>query len=124
MTTIKVKARLHPTEDPEKVAVAITNLFGDIELRLDEEKGLLYGVINEKEQLLNLRNTISRDRIRSTLNRTLSRWADEDYLSFGFNRQAAYAGHVSLNLTNEDPLDPIQVQIRGDVQDIIEYLTR
>ena len=78
--------------------------------------------INEIKSLANFRSIIARDRIRTTLNNTLLRWMNEDYLSFGLNRQAAFAGHVSLNLTNEDPMGPIQVQIKGDVQDVISYL--
>jgi predicted RNA binding protein with dsRBD fold (UPF0201 family) len=122
MTTINIKAQLQPTEDPEKVTKAITNLFGEIPLNIDTEQNVITGKIGEIIQLKDLRGRIAQDRIRTTLNNTLSRWMNEDYLSFGLNRQAAYAGHVSLNLTNEDPMGPIQVQIRGDVQQVIDFL--
>ena len=71
-----------------------------------------------------LRNRIAQDRIRTTIYNTLTRWVNGNNLSFGFNRQAAYAGHVSLNLTNEDPMGPIQVQIHGDVEEIIDFLCK
>ena len=122
MTTIKIKAQLQPTEDPEKVSKAITNLFGAIPLTIDQEQVIITGKLDEINQLTDLRSRIAQDRIRTTISNTLTRWTDNDYLSFGFNRQAAYAGHVSLNLTNEDPMGPIQVQIRGDVQDAIDFL--
>ena len=122
MTTIKIKAQLQPTEDPEKVSKAITNLFGAISLTIDQEQAIITGKLDEITQLTDLRSRIAQDRIRTTISNTLTRWTDNDYLSFGFNRQAAYAGHVSLNLTNEDPMGPIQVQIRGDVQDAIDFL--
>ena len=39
------------------------------------------------------------------------------------NRQAAYAGHFSLNLKGEDAMGPIQVRVEGDVQAVISYLS-
>ncbi|MFH1179891.1 MAG: RNA-binding domain-containing protein [Candidatus Bathyarchaeota archaeon] len=122
MTVIKIKAQIQPTEDPEKVTKALTNLFGNIQLNHDHEENMITGKIEEITQLKELRNRIAQDRIRTTLSNTLTRWMDDDYLSFGLNRQAAYAGHVSLNLTNEDPMGPIQLQIRGDVLALIEFL--
>ncbi|MFC1803102.1 RNA-binding domain-containing protein [Thermoproteota archaeon] len=123
MTNIKIKAKIQATEDPIKVIKAIKNIFGNIEITHDIEQNVLTGKeINEIKSLANFRSIIARDRIRTTLNNTFLRWMNEDYLSFGLNRQAAFAGHVSLNLTNEDPMGPIQVQIKGDVQDVISYL--
>lgn len=119
---IRVKAQIQPTEDPEKVKKAITNLFGDISLNIEED--LISGRLTEITQLRELRSRIAQDRIKATLNKTLTRWIKDDYLSFGLNRQAAYAGHVSLNLTNEDPMGPIQVQIRRNATEIVEYLTK
>ena len=124
MTLIKIKAQLQPTEDPERVVHAINNLFGDIPLDHDIEQNVITGKISEINQLRDLRARIAQDRIRVTIYNTLSRWAKDDYLSFGLNRQAAYAGHVSLNLTNEDPMGPIQVQIRGEVQKAIDFISQ
>ena len=123
MISIKIKARIQPTEDPEKIIKAITNLFGNVQLDHDLEENIVIGKLSKINQLNELRSRIAQDRIRTTLNKTLTRWTNENYLSFGLNRQAAYAGHVSLNLTNEDPMGPIQVQIRGDVPKLIEFLT-
>ena len=124
MTSIRVKAELQPTEDPERVIKAIKNLFGDIQLNHDKENNIITGKIMEINQLKELRGRIAQDKIKATINNTLTRWAKEDYLSFGLNRQAAFAGHVSLNLTNADPMGPIQVQIRGDVQEAIDFISR
>jgi len=124
MTVINIKALLQPTEDPERVVKAITNLFGDIQLEHDIDQNRITGKIPEIKLLRDLRGRIAQDRIKVTIYNTLSRWAKDDYLSFGLNRQAAYAGHVSLNLTNEDPMGPIQVQIRGDVQEAIDFISQ
>jgi len=122
MTIIKITAELQQTEDPEKVKRAISNLFGEITLKIDTKQKNITGDISEINQLRYLKVKIAQERIRTTLYKTLTRWMKEDFLSFGFNRQAAFAGHVSLYLTNEDPMGPIQVQIRGDVEEVISYL--
>jgi hypothetical protein len=125
MTRIKIKAQLQPTEDPEKVEKAIRKLFGDIALNHNKEDSLITAKLETPESLRDFRSRIAQDRIKTTLNNTLTRWTkEENYLSFGLNRQAAYAGHVSLNLTNEDPMGPIQVQIRGDIEEVIAFLCK
>ncbi|MBN2335204.1 hypothetical protein JXL21_06550 [Candidatus Bathyarchaeota archaeon] len=118
-----IRAGLKPTEDPKKVEEAITKLFGEIALDTDADEMTISAKLDGVEALSDFRNRIAQDRIRDTLKRVLTRWTDEDRLSFGLNRQAAYAGHVSLNLQGEDPMGPIQVNIEGDVEQVIRYLT-
>ena len=115
-----IRARLQPTEDPDKVAQAIRNMFGEIEL--ETEQDVVSARLEGVEALSGLRGRIAQDRIKDTVKKMFTRWAEEDVLSFGLNRQAAYAGHVSLNLKGEDPMGPIQVRIEGDVQSVISFL--
>jgi len=119
---IDIQAHVNPTEDPKKVTKAIRNLFGDIPLIFDASNNNLTGKITKIEGIREFRARIAQDRIRTTIKNTLTRWMTDEYLSFGLNRQAAFAGHVSLNLTNEDPMGPIQVKIKGDIQDVIDFL--
>ncbi len=120
MTVTWIKARLQPTEDPDKVSQAIRNIYGEIEL--ETEQGVVSARLEGLEALIGLRTRIAQDRIRDTVKTIFTRWAEGDILSFGLNRQAAYAGHVSLNLKGEDPMGPIQVRIEGDVQSVISFL--
>ncbi len=120
MTVTWIKARLQPTEDPDKVSQAIRNIYGEIEL--ETKQGVVSARLEGLEALIGLRTRIAQDRIRDTVKTIFTRWAEGDILSFGLNRQAAYAGHVSLNLKGEDPMGPIQVRIEGDVQSVISFL--
>ena len=115
-----ISARLQPTEDPGKVEQAIRNIFSEIEL--ETKQGVVSARLEGLEALSGLRGRIAQDRIRDTVKTVFTRWAEGDLLSFGLNRQAAYAGHVSLNLKGEDPMGPIQVRVEGDVQSLITYL--
>jgi predicted RNA binding protein with dsRBD fold (UPF0201 family) len=115
-----IRARLQPTEDPFKVEQAIRNMFGEIEL--ETKQGVVSARLEGVEALSVLRGRIAQDRIRDTIKKVFTRWAEENLLSFGLNRQAAYAGHFSLNLKGEDPMGPIQVRVEGDLQRVITYL--
>jgi predicted RNA binding protein with dsRBD fold (UPF0201 family) len=54
----------------------------------------------------------------------LNRWhAKEDKVSFDLNRQAAFAGHVSIYHASKSPLGPIEVVIEGNPERIIEFLS-
>lgn len=121
MTAIRISCRVNPTESPEKVRKALTNMFGEIKLVEAEE--CLTVELEDYLSLRDLRAKIAQDKIRDTLSDVLTRWTDGDRLSFGLNRQAAYAGHVSLTLENEDPMGPIQLMVEGDVKQVITFLT-
>jgi predicted RNA binding protein with dsRBD fold (UPF0201 family) len=121
VTVTWIRARLQPTEDPEKVAQAIRNVFGDIEL--ETKQGVISAKLDGVEALGGLRSLIARERVRDTVRTVFTRWAEEDRLSFGLNRQAAYAGHFSLNLRGEDAMGPIQVRVEDDAQTVIRYLS-
>ncbi len=121
MTAIRISCRVNPTESPKKVRKALTNMFGEIELV--ETEGEFTAELDDYLSLRELRAKIAQDKIRDTLSDILTRWTEGDRLSFGLNRQAAYAGHVSLTLENEDSMGPIQVVIKGDVRQAITFLT-
>jgi predicted RNA binding protein with dsRBD fold (UPF0201 family) len=122
LTVTRIRARLNPTEDPLKVKKSICNLFGDIEINHDSSNSSLNAKIIGLSSLYELKRKIAQDRIRDTVRSVFTRWKEDDRLSFGLNRQAAYAGRISINLQNEDPMGPIQVIITGSVDEVIELL--
>jgi predicted RNA binding protein with dsRBD fold (UPF0201 family) len=121
LTAIRISCRVNPTESPEKVRKALSNMFGEIEMvEADSE---FTAELDDYLELRELRARIAQDKIRDTLSDILTRWTEDNRLSFGLNRQAAYNGHVSLTLENEDPMGPINVMIDGDVRQAITFLT-
>jgi predicted RNA binding protein with dsRBD fold (UPF0201 family) len=119
-----VRTAVNPTESREKVVEAVRNVLGDIELEQSERGGLvvLVGRLNRIEDLAPLRDAFARMRIRDAARSLFTRIAQEGLLSFGLNKQAAYAGHASFYSSGESPLGPIQVTIKGDVLEAIAFL--
>ena len=121
-----VKAHLNATEDPEKLEKAITNLFGDVKPQMNKEHGTTYLGFEATgiNSLRQLRQRIASDRIRDATRVMLSRWAVKNAkITFHINRQAAYANHVSIYHASKSPLGPIEVEIDGEPDKIIELLT-
>jgi len=119
-----VRTAVNPTESREKVAEAVRNVLGDIELEQSERGGLvvLEGRLERIEDLAPLRDAFARMRIRDAARSLFTRIAEEGLLSFGLNKQAAYAGRVSFYSSGESSLGPIQVTLKGDVSEAITYL--
>ncbi len=123
---VTAKAHLNPTESEEKLEKAITNLFGDFPLRRSKEHGVTYIVLEAEgiDALRQLKQRIASDRIRDATRAMLSRWAAKnEKVTFHLNRQAAYANHVSIYHASKSPLGPIEVEIEGTPEEIIEFLT-
>jgi len=124
--TVTVRAHINPTESEEKVEKAITNLFGDIQPRFSKEHGATYIVATAAgiESLRQLKQRIASDRIRDATRAMLTRWAAKnERVKFHLNRQAAYANHVSIYHADKSPLGPIEVEIEGPPEKIIQFLT-
>lgn len=124
MTEINVSAYVNPTENPEKVLLAISNIFGDCDYITEEKEGghLITGKSSGIHSLGLFRDIIARMRIRDAARSFFERIAQDDTLSFGIYKQAAYAGAVSFHQAGDSPLGPIQVQIIGDLLEITDYL--
>lgn len=121
---IDVEVSVNPTESVEKVERAVMNVLGDINLeRVARRDGtVLKGHLDGVESLLHLKGLLRRMRIRDAARAYLTRNAQGDFLTFGLNKQAAYSGRISFYHYMEAPLGPIQITMRGDVDEAILYL--
>lgn len=121
---ISVRVEVNPTESLEKVETAVRNVMGDIVLNGRDQGGItvLEGRYDELESLRHLRDLLRRTRIRDAARARFSRSTREGALSFGLNKQAAFAGRASFYHHSESALGPIQVTIKGDIQEVIDYL--
>ena len=119
-----VRVEIHPTESPEKVEQAVRNVLGEIELHESElgQLSILEGSFEKTDDLLPLRDLIARTRIRDAAFSLLTGSSNEKRLSFGLNKQAAYAGRASFHSSGASMMGPIQFEVTGDIEKIVAFL--
>lgn len=126
MFLLRVEAEVRPTENSEKVAKAIKNVF-DVELReveLSEGYRLLVGESGNLESLRKLYQALRAQRILDSARAYMLKNRKGSSLELRLHKQAAFAGHVSLvTFDEESPLGPIRVLVVCDkVDELIDWL--
>lgn len=119
-----VRVEVHPTESLEKVEKAVSNVAGEIKLH-ESDTGhitVLEGSLEKMEDLLPLRDLIARTRIRDAAFSLLTGASTDERLSFGLNKQAAYAGRASFHSSGASLMGAIQFEVTGDIEKIVGFL--
>ena len=112
-----IETEINPTENPEKIKLAIENIFGAVEFKIQTRTrgSLLAASAKGTEGLTKLYNLLRRERIRDAARSVLFGGLEGNSVTFFLNKQVAYAGHVSFSEpTGESPLGPIKVKITCD----------
>jgi predicted RNA binding protein with dsRBD fold (UPF0201 family) len=119
-----VRVEVHPTESREKVEKAFRNVMGEIKLHESDKEHItvLEGRLEKIDDLIPLRDLLSRMRIRDAAFSLLTGAATDERLSFGLNKQAAYAGRASFHRSGASPMGPIQFELKGDIEKTIHFL--
>ncbi len=88
-----IETSVHPTEDPDRVAAAIRNIFPDA-----APKGLGAGerLVYEAADPAMLAEKMANQRIRDTARAILVKSLRSGNISFRLNKQAALAGRVNF----------------------------
>lgn len=124
---VKVEVEVNPTEDADKVKVAVQRVLGDISLELIGEGGYrkLIGRAEGSNALMKFYDLLRRERILDAARTVLLRGIQEKRIVFYLNKQVAYVGHLSFSQPyGESPLGPIRVEIEcDDPQSLIDWLT-
>jgi len=123
---VLIEAEVNPTEDIEKVKLAIENVFGTVEYEVKElRRGkLLIAKMKGAAGLTKFYNLLRRERIRDAARAVLFEGANENSVTFYLNKQVAYVGHISFcKPVAESPLGPIKVQIKCEnPKELIDWL--
>ncbi len=124
---VHVEVEVNPTEDLEKVKLAVENIFGAATFEVESRRWgqLLIAETTGTEGLTKLYNLLRREQIRAAARKVFFSGMSEKSVTFYLNKQVAYAGHISFcQQTAESPLGPINVQIRcSNPRELIEWLT-
>ena len=124
---VHVEVEVNPTEDLEKVKLAVENIFGAVTFEVESRRWgqLLIAETTGTEGLTKLYNLLRREQIRAAARKVFFSGMSEKSVTFYLNKQVAYAGHISFcQQTAESPLGSINVQIRcSNPRELIEWLT-
>jgi predicted RNA binding protein with dsRBD fold (UPF0201 family) len=123
---VHIEVEVNPTEDTEKVKMAVENIFGAVKFEFKCRKWgtLLIADCKGIAGLTKLHNLLRREKIRDAARKVFFNGLVDNSLTFYLNKQVAYAGHISFSQhTAESPLGPINVQIRcNKPRELIEWL--
>ncbi|MEM2111678.1 MAG: RNA-binding domain-containing protein [Candidatus Bathyarchaeia archaeon] len=112
---VSVDTEVNPTEDIDKVRIAVYKVFGELSLEVVEGGNgkLLRGKAKGSEALSKFYDLLRRERILDAARKILFRGIRENKIAFYLNKQAAYAGHISFSQPmGESPLGPIHVEVQ------------
>ena len=122
-TTIQTFCEINPSEDPEKVKLAINNIFPNLILEITDTD--ITGKSNNIQILSQISKSIHENNIKKTYQRILKNNSNSDSSWFYLNKQAAFANTVALcSEANESSLGPIKVILRSnDIEQVIDSIT-
>jgi predicted RNA binding protein with dsRBD fold (UPF0201 family) len=126
-TVVHVEVEVNPTEDLEKVKLAVESIFGAAKFNVKSRTWgqLLIAETQGTEGLTKLYNLLRREQIRAAARKVFFSGMNDKSVTFCLNKQVAYAEHISFcQQTGESPLGPINVKIRcSNPRELIEWLT-
>jgi len=119
---IDVYCTINPSEDQTKVEQAISNIFPDIEIQINDDS--LKATSQNLETLSNIFGVIRSHKIQRVYRRFLNNNLRNDSTWFYLNKQAAYSNTISLcDEAEESPLGPIKIVLTSkNIEDIIDWL--
>jgi len=124
--TTTIETEINPSEDAEKVRLAIENTFGAVEFEVLKGKyaDMLVAKTKATQGLTKFYNLLRRERIRDAARSVLFRGIDGKSITFYLNKQVAYVGHISFSEpTGESPLGSIKVKITCEnPKELIDWL--
>ncbi|MBC8251768.1 MAG: hypothetical protein H8E89_09300 [Candidatus Nitrosopelagicus sp.] len=122
-TTIQIFCEINSSEDPEKVKLAVSNIFPDLTLDITDTD--ITGKSNNIQILSQISKAIHENNIKKTYQRILKNNSNNDSSWFYLNKQAAFVNTVALcSEANESSLGPIKVILRSnDIEQVIDSIT-
>ncbi|MGV7225456.1 MAG: RNA-binding domain-containing protein [Nitrosopumilus sp.] len=110
------------SEDPEKVKLAISNIFPFSELK--NENFSIKAQSNELRSLEKIYETITSTQSHKTYTRNLENNLKDDETWFFLNKQAAFVEKIAIcDEAEESPLGPIKVILTSsNIDEIIDWI--
>ena len=119
---IEVYAAVNPSEDPDKVRLAVSKVFESNDHQYKE--GSIKATSNELESLLKIQETIKKHRANRVYRRQMRYNTKGDTTWFYLNKQAAFVNVIAIcEEAEESAMGPIKVIIHSkDLDKISDWL--
>ena len=119
---MKVRAKVNPTEDLDKVVKAISNIFDYDELEIGEGYVVVTG---DKDSLLKLKDELKNRKIRDTAHKVFYKGVENHKINFSLGKQAALVHVPNFVDSQMSSLGEIDVEIETDNTDqFIVWITQ
>jgi predicted RNA binding protein with dsRBD fold (UPF0201 family) len=119
---IEVYAAVNPSEDPDKVKLAVSKVIHSTDYQYKE--GSIKATSNELESLLKIQETIKKYQTSRVYRRQMRYNTKEDTTWFYLNKQAAFVDVIAIcDEAEESAMGPIKVIIHSkDLDKISDWL--
>jgi predicted RNA binding protein with dsRBD fold (UPF0201 family) len=119
---IEITSSLNPSEDPQKIEMAILNIFPSAKIKIDN-----FSITSNSKDLNLLEkiyDVIHLNQSQKIYQRQLEKNLDNDSTWFYLNKQAALVGTVVLcEEADESPLGPIKIVLTSpNIDSILDWL--
>jgi uncharacterized protein len=119
---IEVYAAANPSEDPDKVRLAVSKVFQSTDYQYKE--GSIKATSSELESLLKIQETIKKHRANRVYRRQMRYNTKENTTWFYLNKQAAFVDVIAIcEEAEESAMGPIKIIIHSkDLDKISDWL--
>ena len=123
---MRAEVLVWPSEDKEKVLLALSNVFEYDRLK-EEKEGYAVKIIAEADSLNSLKKLhrlLREERILDSARKHLLEGIEGNTLTFMLNKQVAYIGKVVFaDSEKESPLGPIKIVVESkDPREVVDWL--
>ncbi len=126
MTKVTFVAEVRPSEDEDKVKVAIMNFFDFESIRVEEKPlgKVIFAEANSLSSLKKMHRVLREERILDAARKYLRRGIQGKKITFMIHKQAASVGVLSfVDDERESPLGPIEVTIEYEnPEEVVDWL--
>lgn len=119
---IEAYAAVNPSEDPEKIKTALSNVILDADFEYKE--GSIKAISRDLHSLSKIQETIQKRKVNRVYRRQMKYHTKGDTTWFYLNKQAAYVDVISIcDDAEESPMGPIKIILHSkDIEKIADWL--
>lgn len=119
---IETYAAVNPSEDPEKIKAAVSNVILDTDYEYKD--GSIKAISRDLHSLSKIQETIQKRRVNRVYRRQMRYNTKGDTTWFYLNKQAAYVDVIAIcDEAEESPMGPIKVIIHcKDLEKLVDWL--